>query len=190
MVREAKAVDKWNKQIIYVVGANGEVIEVKLTDKSPKCRVGVLNETMVMDLWQYAQEGKPKKWYGIIKSSQQAANDPFNAPQTPQVAKTGYPSQRQSQNAAKPDWDAKDLRNAKMNALNNAVQKQVIMADIAKDLTRVDSAEIINQAERFLAWIYEPWSAEIGMDREAEQQVEDNYQGGQETPPDDTDIPF
>jgi len=54
----------------------------------------------------------------------------------------------------KSDWEAKDRRMCKCNALNNATQTMVMLAG-NMELTNVGPEEIKEMASDYLAWIYE-----------------------------------
>lgn len=98
----------------------------------------------------------------------------------------------QGQTTPQPDWDAKDLRIARMCALNNAVEKQVIMADISKDLNKVTSLKVIETAEEMLEWIYLPKETELEkqagdlLNKPMEQSFEEQYNLDGEPPPIDS----
>ncbi|MFA5163789.1 MAG: hypothetical protein WC441_04730 [Patescibacteria group bacterium] len=115
----------------------------------------VLGKRCQFSLSTYA--GQNGVAYSGFWSDKAQVNQATQAPQTP--ARVSFPPQNQSKAptptvAPKVDWDAKDRRMAKISALRGAVEKQVVMADIAKDLTVVTKDKIIETAEFFLEWIY------------------------------------
>lgn len=78
-------------------------------------------------------------------SPQQPA--PQNIPQQPQQA-------IQQPKVPEVDWDAKDLRNARMNALNNATQLVCLMAEMSKNGEDLNDLTIRQVAAVFVDYIY------------------------------------
>jgi hypothetical protein len=66
-----------------------------------------------------------------------------------------------AQQSPQVDWDAKDLRNAKLGALKAAVALQVAMAEIDKNLTRLTPHYIKGEADGYVAWIYDKPETEL-----------------------------
>lgn len=74
LITEAKSVNQWNKQQVYVQNKDGVTIEVNLTADSPKLIKGKIGQYHRMDLWEFAKEGNPKKWYGKILDDTQSSS--------------------------------------------------------------------------------------------------------------------
>lgn len=100
---------------------------------------------------QLNEAGQPEKWQ-LPPASQtppQAQQAPQNAPQS-----TNAP-QPATQDKKEPDWDAKDQRNANMNALNNATAYLTTCAQVSNNIASFLSQGKIKQvAAEFAEFIY------------------------------------
>jgi len=95
-------------------------------------------------------QGKPYTgysgfWQDNAQTRQQAPPQAPQAPQQPAGA-TNAPKEV--------DWDAKDLRNARMNGLNNATAMITVLAEILKDANMLDKKAIEDAASYFVDYIY------------------------------------
>lgn len=91
-------------------------------------------------------EGKRYIDYATVKiSPQQPA--PQNIPPQPQQA-------LQPPKTPEVDWDAKDLRNARMNALNNATQLVCLVAEMSKNGDELNDLTVRQVATVFVDYIY------------------------------------
>lgn len=178
-------------QQVTMTDDNGETNKVKIYLGTDKTMIdGCIGKRLAFNV--APNSFKNKMYYGGFWNDRAAirpANTAANTPQSPQGAsKPAAPTQtgeKYTVNIAKEtDWDAKDLRMAKECALKCAVQKQVIMAEIAKDLNRVTDNKIIEVSEKFLDWIYaEP---ETELEKEAGDLLNED---ADEPSPDDSDLP-
>jgi hypothetical protein len=177
-------------QQVMITDGNGERNKVKIWLGDEKTiGDGCINKRLAFQISKNPY--KNQMYYSGFWDDQKTvapARTPAKAPQSPQEGQTA-PTPTQTPKK-EPDWDAKDLRMAKECALKCAVQKQVIMADIAKDITRVDSAEIIKWAEFFVDWIYSNGETPLELEKEAGdllkgKSFEEQYNLN-ENPPDET----
>ena len=117
----------------------------------------------------------------IAKPTQNAQQAPQNAPQS-----TNAPE--------KVDWDAKDLRNARMNALNNATAMLVACAEVSNNIATWLGIDKIKQtASEFVDYIYNGLGAEppgYGSQRNPVPESDFNESMDDSPPPEDSDIPF
>ena len=143
-IKKVGIIDSW-------VDTSGQILEIKeqktrTTKNRLMAKVKIGDETDQISAWLYIDRDSVvlnqiisiramlKEWnsnryldYGKIQSQQQTA--PPNAPQAPQNA-------LQSTNNKKDvDWDAKDLRMARMNALTNATKLVCLIAESNKEYT-------------------------------------------------------
>ena len=110
----------------------------------------------------------------IAKPTQNAQQAPQNAPQS-----TNAPE--------KVDWDAKDLRNARMNALNNATAMLVACAEVSKNIATWLGIDKIKQtASEFVDYIYNGLGAEPPSYGSQRNPVNED----EEPPVTDADVPF
>lgn len=84
-------------------------------------------------------------WQGDVQVNQSTPQQP---PQTPSQAP-------QSTNSTKDvDWDAKDLRNARMNGVNNATALICLLAEMARDSNIASTENIKKVASEYVDYIY------------------------------------
>lgn len=109
--------------------------------------------------WDVTQaHNKVRGTYNKFTTPKALYGGPYQAPSAqgqqyaPQNAQQGPQQPAQRPNGTKGvDWDAKDLRNARMNGLNNATALVCLMGDLTEEAS-IEMCERI--ANRFVAYIY------------------------------------
>lgn len=107
-----------------------------------------------LSTFQGNYQGNPYTGYSGFWNStaqvgqQQGQQAPPQAPQAPSQA-TG-----QAQDKKEVDWDAKDLRQARMNGLNNATRLICLLAEMTKNDTSLNTDHVKGVAGEFVDYIY------------------------------------
>ena len=148
-----------------------------------------LNKRLEFNLscYQGSYQGSPYTGYSGFWSHG-AAQTSQGSPQRPQQA-------RQGTNAPQPDWDAKDLRMARMNALTNSTKLICLMAEVGKDiyLTTKDKVGLVNlitqTAEIVVHYIYNGLTKKQAPEQ-PQYQANPDYVGDNPPPPVDEEVPF
>lgn len=139
------------------------------------------------------QQGQVYTGYsGFWQSGTQVNQNAQQAPQQPAQA-TNYQSLA-PQTKKEPDWDAKDLRMARMNALTNSTKLICLMAEsnVEKD-TDKDRDRLVNlvtfTAEIIVNYIYKGLSKKLAPEK-PQYQANPNWIGENPPPPTDDQVPF
>ena len=139
---------------VTIVDANNEKHTVTLRGTLPD--LSIQGQRTQFDISTYSgnYQGQPYTGYsGFWKSTAQVNQQP--QPTAPQQAQQGPSQPAQKPNdTQKVDWDAKDLRNARMNSLNNATLFITKLAEVTQNATWLSREQISKVANSFVDYIY------------------------------------
>ncbi len=139
-------------QKTVIADDNGEQQKVKIyVGKGDGLSMNLVNQRLSFDIGPNPFENQMYYngfWNNRVQVSQAPAQQPAsqNAPQGPQEPAGGAKEDEPV------DWDAKDLRQARMNGLNNATRLMVMLAEMNK--TNMAPNDIKKVAAEYVDYIY------------------------------------
>lgn len=179
--------DKYGfKQPIILRDLNGNEMKVTIQTKYEK---GLITPTMTGAKaswrlkWYNSKAGKQLVGYCLDKLPEGGQAIPQGTPQGTQQA-TGAANTKEDV-----DWDAKDLRMARMSGLNNATRLVCLIAEASKDI-QPDPKFVMATAEIFVRYIYNGLSKQNTVKQAAAEAANPTMSGEDYgPPPTEDDVP-